>query len=136
MTGVVFLPIVFPTLNDLLRAHGQGGGGKGNGYARLKRTLQDQARIFIRQARVKGELTPVKGPAVLDYEHRRPNRRADPSNVAAAVMKIIEDALVCEGIIEGDGWDTVAGFSHSFAVSTSAPGVLVTVKAGKEHDHG
>jgi hypothetical protein len=125
--GVVFFPIVFPTLNDLLNAHGQGGGGRGNGYARMKRDLQDQARIFIRLARRKGALVPIKGPVFLAYEHRRRGRRADPSNVAAAAMKIIEDALVCEGIIENDTWNIVAGFSHKFTLDKRKPGVLVQV---------
>lgn len=52
----------------------------------------------------------------LDYHHFRKDRRCDKSNLAAAAMKIIEDALVQIHVIADDRWSFVTGFAHSFAI--------------------
>lgn len=38
-----------------------------------------------------------------------PNMKRDPSNIAAAAAKFIEDGLIKAGVIENDGWKQVLG---------------------------
>lgn len=98
--------------------------GKGNrwGYGKLKREWEQAIGLCIRHAKLK----PVK-KAVITYHWQEPNRRRDPSNITAAI-KFIEDALVSSGTLHDDGWDEIAGISHSFTVDKRNPGVTVTLE--------
>ena len=48
--------------------------------------------------------------------------------MAAAAMKITSDALVKQGILAGDTFATVVGFSHAFRLDKKRPGLMVTLE--------
>lgn len=56
-----------------------------------------------------------------------PKRNRDKDNISAA-KKFIFDALVGAGIINGDGWRYVSGFSDDFVINADKPGVWVTLE--------
>lgn len=58
------------------------------------------------------------------------NHRRDLDNIAAGKKLIIDGLVVC-GILAGDGWKHVTGFSDLFTVvdeDTPNPGVMVEIE--------
>lgn len=89
----------------------------------IKKAWRESTRLLIRVSR----LRPL-GRVFIHYEHVRPDWRGDPDNYAAAAAKIVTDALVEEGVLAGDTFRTVMGFSHTFRVDRDKPGVKVTLE--------
>lgn len=65
------------------------------------------------------------------YRHRRANKRADKSNLAAAAMKIVEDALVNVDVIPDDRWDYIAGFAHDYLLTKDEGLDIFVIDMGK-----
>lgn len=115
---MLWVPGPMPGMNELLAA-GNKRRGKWNGYDALKRQW---GAIVVAAAR------PLPGftRARLDFVWREKNKRRDPDNVAGAGRKLILDGLVNGGVLPGDGWAQVAGWTDVFEVSDE-PGVRVTI---------
>ena len=64
---------------------------------------------------------------MLHFLWREANRKRDKDNVAFA-KKFILDAFVRYGILSGDGWNVVDGFTDDFVLDKEDPGVTVTVE--------
>jgi hypothetical protein len=118
---VLWIPGPLPGFNEMLDAHGAGGGGRGNHYAHMKRKWTDDIALLAKIHK----LRPV-ACVRLRFVWREPRRRRDPDNVAAG-KKLILDGLVRAGVLANDGWDEVAGFTDAWEVS-STPGVLVVLE--------
>ena len=54
------------------------------------------------------------------------NKRYDPDNIVAA-KKFILDGIVKAGLLKGDGWAEVAGFTETWEIGKE-PGVWVEVR--------
>jgi len=68
-------------------------------------------------------------PVTVEFAWFEPNMRRDKDNIAFA-KKFILDALVSQGIIAGDGWKHVVGFTDTFAVDKDDPRIVVTLTEG------
>lgn len=125
-----FIPGQLPGLNDLLAWAKRRGvevgrqGKRWSSYAEQKQAWEEAIFVVIRN----GKLSPCSGPVVVDYLWKESSRRRDPSNVAAGGRKFIEDALVRAGILRGDGWKFIVGFTDRFELDKERPGVLVTIR--------
>ncbi|WP_447973932.1 hypothetical protein [Nitrospira sp. Kam-Ns4a] len=97
------------------------GGRQWNAYAVLKRRWEQELVHWIHCAR----LRPVPR-AFVQFVWREPTRRRDPDNIAAGGRKLVLDALVAAGILPGDGWAAIQGWSDRFIVG-DPPGVAVTL---------
>lgn len=120
-----------PGLNEIIDASKQlrgEGKKKWNGYQRMKKHW---GGVIAALARVQG--FRVSGTH-WSYEFREPNRTRDPSNFIAGGIKLIEDALQSEGLLENDGWQQVESITVSWRVDKKNPGVTVTV--GEDHGTG
>lgn len=93
--------------------------------AKMKRDVEDRLRWQIK-AQLRGE--HFTAPVMIAYTWYEENRRRDHDNVAAFGMKVIQDSLVAEGIIAGDGWRGVKGFSHLFEIDKNNPRVDVVIQ--------
>lgn len=124
MTGlaqVLFVPGPLHGQNEMLNAHGFGGGGAGNGYAKAKKKWTDDIALLAKVNR----LRPV--PRVhLRFIWREKHRRRNPDNVAAG-KKLVIDGLVKAGILANDGWDEIASFTDEWHVGSPA-GVTVVIE--------
>lgn len=67
------------------------------------------------------------GPVILHFVWYEANRKRDLDNIAFG-KKFIQDALVRAGILAGDGWRHVAGFTDRFEVDKGNPRVEITVE--------
>lgn len=123
LTQRFFIPGPLPGLNELLSAKGSGF-GKGNGYARLKKEWTDRILMACMASRLK----PVQ-QAEFHFEWMERNKRRDPDNFSSGGRKLILDALVKGGILPGDGWSVVLGFSDDFLIAADVPGVWVTISS-------
>ncbi len=117
----LWIPGPLPGLNELLGA-AKGSGGHGIGYAKLKRQWTDAIWALSKAAR----LPRFMGPVHLRFEWIEKDRRRDPDNVAAA-KKLVCDGLVKAGVLEGDGWRHIDGWSDRWAVDAKRPGVEVAI---------
>jgi hypothetical protein len=97
-------------------------GKRWNAYSDLKRQWEGTIVSLVRQ----GQMCRFDQPVLLEFRWFERNRRRDHDNVAAA-KKLVLDALVRAGVIGGDGWKHVSGFSDRFAVDPQRPGVLVRI---------
>jgi hypothetical protein len=117
----LWIPGQLPGQNDII-TEAKGYGGKGYGYARLKRQWTDTIVLLIKAER----LQPIER-ARLGFSYSEKTKRRDPDNIAGGAHKLICDSLVTAGILPGDGWAHVAGFSDTWRVDKAHPGVLVTI---------
>ncbi len=118
----LWVPGPLPGLNELLAA-AKSGRGKGNAYSRLKSAWTDAVIYACRAAKLK------KAERVrLHFLWLERDRRRDPDNVAAGGRKLVLDGLVKAGVLPGDGWKNVVGWSDSFATGDT-PGVSVLIEA-------
>ena len=87
----------------------------------MKRTAQKAVEWQIRASKLK----PIKSPVKLIYSFYEPNRRRDKDNISGFAHKVIQDALVNTGILKGDGWKDITGYTDSFFVDPKRPRVEV-----------
>lgn len=113
----LWLPGTAPGLNEILDACVASTGlikghKRYNAYGQMKATWRDRVCMMARVQK----LQPVEC-GYFTYLIREPNRRRDPSNIAAGAVKLIEDGLIEAGIIPNDGWACVLGYAPYWVVS-------------------
>lgn len=91
--------------------------------ARLKRDTQELIGWYIR-AQLRG--LRIERRARLEYLWVEPNRRRDMDNIAFA-HKFVQDALVEQGVLGGDGWRYISGFVDTFDVDRQRPRVEIKI---------
>ena len=114
------IPGRLPGLNELLKAP------KGNRFRanQIKREAETRIAWCIKQ-QLPG--VQIKSKITLRYTWYEPNQRRDLDNIASA-HKFVQDALVKVGVLQGDGWKYVAGFSDSFEVDKDDPRIEVEIE--------
>lgn len=122
MKATLWIPGPMPGLNELVKA-AKGFGGTGRGYSLLKSRWTDTVMLLARRERV----APFTGRVRMQYVWIERDRRRDPSNIAAGGRKLAEDGLVKAGVLAGDGWKHVAGWTDDFDVEPVA-GVHITIE--------
>ena len=119
----LYVPGPLPTLNALLAARGKRHRhSRGDCYNDLKQSLQERV-VYCARAQ---SLKPATS-AYFTYVLRETSRRRDPSNVLAAAVKLIEDALQKAGYIPNDGWKQVLGYAGYWTLVDDDPGVGVII---------
>lgn len=122
MTQTFVISGTLPALNDLLRSRGVQR-GKWSKYNVEKKAIEHRIACEIRAQGIR----PIPGAVSFSFEWHEPNRRRDPDNITAAGRKLILDALVRCGVLDGDGWKVVKGWSDDFSVSKDNPCIVVTI---------
>lgn len=90
------------------------------GSQRIKVALTE-ARMAIRAARVE----PIVG-AVVTLHYRMPDRRRRDADNLAATHKVVQDALVAEGVIPRDDWIHVpASGQHIHPPTNDGPALWI-----------
>lgn len=119
MKQTLYIGCTLPGLNDYTRDN------RANRYggAQTKKVAEAIVTAYIRASGI----SPMRGPVRMRYTWREPNRRRDKDNIAFA-RKFIQDALVAEGILSGDGWKDIDGFEDAFEVNAREPGVVVEME--------
>jgi hypothetical protein len=117
-----FVPGPLPGQNEMLNAHGQGGGGAGNGYAQAKKKWTNDIALLAKVHKIR----PVER-AHLRFVWHEKHRRRNPDNIAAG-KKLVIDGLVKAGVLRNDGWDEVASFTDEWHVASPA-GVTVFIES-------
>lgn len=112
-----------PGLNEYTRAC------RSNRYigAQMKSDAEQLISLFIRNQ----HLEPVPGKVYVSFTWYEPNERRDPDNVAFA-KKFILDALVANGIIEGDSRKYIKGFSDEVITDKKNPRIVIDITSAKE----
>lgn len=108
-----------PGLNEYINAC------RNNKYtgAAMKKEMQEYVRVEI----VRSHLTPVEGRCRLQYTFFERNRNRDMDNVSGFAHKVVQDALVEAGVLEGDGWKHIAGYTDNFEIDRDCPRIEVTL---------
>ena len=79
---------------------------------------------------IKEQLKGIKitKPVKIHYVWHEKNRLRDLDNVSSFGRKVIQDALVKCGTLEGDGWKHVTGFTDAFYCDKSNPRIEITIE--------
>lgn len=119
-TQRLWIPGRLPGLNEVIAA-AKGSGGRGNAYATMKRQHGELVWALAKAAKLR-PMTRVR----VAFRWVEKDRRRDPDNVSSAGRKFILDGLVQAGVLPGDGWAAIAGWSDTFEVG-AAHGVEITL---------
>ena len=87
----------------------------------MKRLSQKAVEAHIRRSKLK----PIKRPVRIAYAFYEPDRRRDLDNISGFAHKVIQDALVATGILQGDGWKHITGYTDVFLVDKKHPRIEV-----------
>lgn len=90
----------------------------------LKRVNTNKVRYCIKGTRIKKKF--IK-PVYIIFDWYCKDRMKDKDNIAFS-KKFIQDALVLEGIIPGDGWKNIEGFVDNFFIDKQNPRIEVTLE--------
>lgn len=108
-----------PGLNEYVNAE------RTNKYLAAKLKAQVEATlVLVAKSQLRG--VRITGPVSIHYRWIEPNARRDKDNVAFA-KKFIQDSLVKAGILAGDGWSHIEGFSDAFEIDKLNPRVSITI---------
>ena len=121
MIYTLMIPQAFPGMNQFIGAINR------NRFvgARMKADAEAVARVMIRKD-LKG--VKITRPVILHYRYFEENRRRDLDNIAGFAHKVIQDALVREGVLENDGWKQVKGFTDTFYIDKDCPRILLKIE--------
>ena len=92
--------------------------------AKLKKDMENVVRYMIRNQLHGFE---PRTPVFIHYRFFEPNRKRDKDNISGFAHKVIQDALVKEGILKNDGWDYISGFMDTFDIDKEMPRIEVTI---------
>ena len=121
MTHTLTISGQLPGLNEYIATE-RGGGGKYRAAA-MKR---DAERVIGLCARSQLREIHFTAPVTMRYTWHEPNRRRDKDNIAFA-RKFVQDALVAAGVLQGDGWACIEGFSDTFEVDRDNPRIEIEI---------
>lgn len=110
-------------LNEYTRAN------RGNRYSGNKAKKRNQLMVY---EALYGRKERFEDPVHITFTWYEPNRRRDMDNIAFA-KKFILDALVGAGVLQGDGWKHISGFTDRFRVSKENPRIEVEIESEAEH---
>ena len=126
MTYRLIVPGPLPGLNEYIEAERRNKYAAANMKRRTESAIISAAKEQLRGVR-------LTRPVVMRYTWVERNRRRDRDNVAFA-RKFVQDALVRCGVLRGDGWKEIAGFTDAFAVDRERPRVEVTLREVEEEN--
>jgi len=95
-----------PGLNELIEARSHWGrfanktGKRWNSYSQMKQSFE----VIVLWDALACGFNHISSPYVVSGTWVEASRRRDPSNVVAGGLKIVLDALVAGGLLDGDGW--------------------------------
>lgn len=116
----IWIPFLLPGLNQYIsecRRHWSAG-------ARMKKNFESiLSAIFTCELRN----IKVKPPVKINYLWVESDMKRDKDNISGFGRKMIQDALQKSGVLSGDGWDYITGFSDSFCVDKKKSGVMITI---------
>jgi Holliday junction resolvase RusA-like endonuclease len=69
----------------------------------------------------------IDRPVFIYYRFYEKNKRRDLDNISGFAHKVIQDALVKNGILENDGWANITGFDDSFFIDKEHPRIELTI---------
>ena len=109
-----------PGLNEYIEAE------RRNRYkaAQMKREAEATVAWVIKANHMK----PISRPVVMRYKWFEPNRKRDMDNISSYGRKVIQDALVKMGILKGDGWKYIRGFTDEFLVDKVNPRIEINIE--------
>lgn len=96
---------------------------RGNRYggAKMKHSAQSAVERHIRAEMPQ----PINRPVRIVYAFYEPNTRRDLDNISGFAHKVIQDALVAAGVLAGDGWKYIKGYTDVFFVDKDNPRIEV-----------
>ena len=118
---MLIIPGRLPGLNEATaanRSHAMMG-------AKLKQLIEQEIGWEIRR-QLQG--VAITMPVHIDYFWFERDKRRDKDNISGWGRKVIQDALVFEGILIDDGWDEIVGFNDCFAVDKACPRIEVRIE--------
>ena len=69
----------------------------------------------------------IDRPVFIYYRFYEKNKRRDLDNISGFAHKVIQDALVKNGILENDGWANITGFDDNFFIDKEHPRIELTI---------
>ena len=120
MEYLLIIPGRLDNLNDYIgaeRAHRYKG-------AQMKSDTQNICKMAIRKC-LRG--VTIQKPVFMRYLWVEKNARRDLDNISSFGRKVIQDALVEEGVLRDDGWKEIIGFSDQFKVDREKPHIEVRI---------
>lgn len=98
--------------------------------ARMKKTNQTYCEWDIR-SQLKG--VQAREPVKLRFAFYEENQKRDMDNISGFAHKVIRDALVCQNVIQNDGWKNIAGYTDDFYVTNGKPMIEVIILENGEY---
>lgn len=93
--------------------------------AKMKEANEQQVASAILSDRIIWGMV-FSGKVHITFKWYEKNKRRDLDNIAFA-KKFIQDALVKGGILQGDGWQHIVGFSDEFYIDKDNPRIEVII---------
>lgn len=117
----MIIPGKLPGLNEIVDEN------RRNMYkgARLKAETEE----FIEwQIRLQLQGVRINGPVVMRYLFAEPDARRDWDNVVSGAVKVIQDALVKQGVLPNDGQKWVREWYPRYAIDKVDPRIEVEIE--------
>lgn len=93
--------------------------------ARMKEDNERKVKYAIMTSNI--GLIKIERKVKITYRWYEENKRRDLDNIAFA-KKFIQDALVEWGMLQGDGWRHIIGFSDEFYIDKDNPRIEVEIE--------
>jgi len=121
MTYKLTIPGNLPSLNQYIEA------SRANIHkaANMKKETEVYLILHIRD-QFKG--VKIKTPVTMGYTWYEKNRKRDIDNVSSFGRKVIQDALVRAGVLAGDGWAYIQGYTDAFEIDKNNPRIEVLIQ--------
>ncbi len=118
----VFIPMLFPSLNQWLRMAGSTytpnkRHQRGSDAQSLKNNMENKIQLHLRLA----NLQPMKA-AYFFFTFFELSRKRNKDNIQALALKFFFDALQKQKIFANDGWKEIVGWDTHFEIFEVLPG--------------
>ena len=117
MSNILTIKGTLPSLNEYINTE------RSNRFAASKMKKQ-WTELVAWEAKAQ-KIKKFTKPVYMRYTWYCKDTRTDKSNISATGRKFIEDGLVLAGVLQGDGWKHIEGFSDEFKIDKDRPRVEV-----------
>ncbi|WP_342756772.1 RusA family crossover junction endodeoxyribonuclease [Kineothrix sedimenti] len=120
MKYLLTIPGRLDNLNDYIRAE------RASKYKGAGMKADNEMLVFMAIRRcLRG--VKIQKPVMMSYHWHEKDSRRDLDNISSFGRKVIQDALVKDGILENDGWNNIKGFTDAFYIDKNNPRIEVEI---------